>query len=183
MAEELLKKIPPEKRWEITARTLLRFSVMRGSKSMPTILGKEDGIISPILGWEKWIEILTKVMTEAANRFYPRIKELLNMPVEDAKDVSELASVTAVLQMGPEYISETVKKGKDQAVTRTIKCGWGERLNDFNIDPGLRGACHICLVWVGEGAKAVNPKVTVKRTKATLYGDPYCEFVYEFKEE
>jgi len=182
MAEELLKKIPPERRWKITARALLRFSVVRGSKSMPTILGKEEGILAPVWGWEKWIEILTKVMTDAANRFYPRIKELLNMPVEDAKDVSELAHVTAVLQMGPEYIAKTVKKGKYRAVRRTIKCGWGERLNDFNIDPGLRGACHICPVWAREGAKAVNSKVTVKRTKAMLYDDPYCEFVYEFKE-
>ena len=44
-------------------------------------------------------------------------------------------------------------------------------------------ADRICPVWVGEGAKAVNPKVTVKRTKATLWGDPYCEFIYELIEE
>jgi hypothetical protein len=85
--------------------------------------------------------------------------------------------------MGPEYLSETVEKGKERAVRRVYKCMWGEVLNEFNIDLGLRGACHTCIVWAGEGAKAVNPKVTVKRTKATLWGDPYCEFIYEFKEE
>jgi len=183
MAEELLKKIPPEKRWAITACALLRFSVLRGSKSMPIILGKEEGILSPVWGWEKWMEILDKVMTDAVKRFYPRIKELLRVPVEDAKDVCELGFITATLQMGPEFISEIVEKGKDRTVSRTIKCGWGERLNEFHIDPGLRGACHICPVWVGEGAKAVNPKVSVKRTKATLLGDPYCEFIYELTEE
>jgi hypothetical protein len=183
MAKELLEKIPPERRWEITARALLRFSVVRGSKSMPTWLGKEEGILSPVWGWEKWIEILMKVLTDAAKRFFPRIKELLSMPVEDAGDVSELVRVAAILQMGPEYISETVEKGKDRAVRRVYKCMWGEVLNEFNIDPELRGACHTCIVWAGEGTKAVNPKIAVTRTKATLWGDPYCEFVYKLKEE
>jgi hypothetical protein len=180
---ELLEKIPPERRWAITAQSLLRLSVLRGSKCMPTILGKEEGIISPVWGWEKWVEIITKVISEAAKRFYPRIKEWFNLPVEDAKDMSELAIVGAILQMGPEYIAKTVEKGKNRAVRRVFKCGWGERLNEFNLDPGLYGACQICPGWSGEGTKVVNPRVTIKRTKATIWGDPYCEFVYELEED
>jgi hypothetical protein len=183
MAEELLKKIPAEKRWAITARALIRFSVLRGSKSMPTILGKEEGIISPVWGWEKWVEILTKVMAEGAKRFYPRLKEWFNIPVEDTKDVMNLLHIVSTLQQGPEYKTETVEESRERSVRRLTKCMWGEMLNELEVDPELRGACNICTVWVGEGVKAVNPKISVKRTKATLWGDPYCEFIYELMEE
>jgi hypothetical protein len=55
--------------------------------------------------------------------------------------------------------------------------------NELEIDHELRGACVVCTVWVGEGAKAVNSKVTTKRTKSMHRGDPYCEYITEFKDE
>ena len=182
--EELLEKIPIEKCWEITARTLLRFSVWRGSKSMPTLLGKEEGILSPVWGWEKWIEILTKIMGDGAKRFYPRVKETFNVPVEDAIEISELAVACAILQMGPEFKFEVVEESRERVVGRTTKCAWNEMFNELEVPPELRGGCHVgCTIWVGEGVKAVNSKVTVKRTKSMHRGDPYCEWVYELKEE
>ena len=99
MAEELLEKIPPEKRWAITAKTLLRFSVLRGSKSMPTWLGKEEGILSPVWGWEKWVEILTKMMADGSKRFFTWVKERFNIPVEDLIDAFDFSTVVNTLQM------------------------------------------------------------------------------------
>jgi hypothetical protein len=34
-----------------------------------------------------------------------------------------------------------------------------------------------------EGLKAINPKITFKRTTAIPRGDSYCEEIIEFKEE
>lgn len=56
-------------------------------------------------------------------------------------------------------------------------------LNELEVVPELRGACAVCTVWAEEGAKAVIPKVTVKRTKAMPWGDPYCEFIWELNED
>ena len=150
---------------------------------MPTILGKEEGIISPVWGWEKWIEILTKIMGDGAKRFYTRIKESFNVPVEDVNDVVKLSHSCAILQMGPEFEYEVLEESSERVVARTTKCAWNEIFNELEVTPGLRGGCVICPVWVGEGIKAVNPKVTVKRTKSMASGDPYCEWIDEFKEE
>jgi len=48
MAEDLLEKIPVETCWGITAQNLIRLSVLRGSMTMPTVLGKEEGVLSPV---------------------------------------------------------------------------------------------------------------------------------------
>lgn len=150
---------------------------------MPTWLGKNEGILSPVRGWETWIEILTKIMADGAKRFYPRVKEMFNIPVEDLIDAFAFCTVVATLQMGPEYRDETVEINRERGVGRTIKCTWNEIFNELEVAPELRGGCVICKVWVGEGIKAVNPKITVKRTQAMPSGDPYCEFIWEFKEE
>ena len=66
MVEELLEKIPPERRWEVTAKYLITFMVLRGEKVIAPELGKDDGIIAPILGAEKWDEIHLKIIGDGA---------------------------------------------------------------------------------------------------------------------
>jgi hypothetical protein len=53
MAEELLNKIPFEKRWEINAKVMSTLFVIRGEKIVAPALGKGEGIISHIWGAEK----------------------------------------------------------------------------------------------------------------------------------
>jgi hypothetical protein len=120
---------------------------------------------------------------DGAKRFYPWVKETFNIPVEDLIDACEFSTVVAMLQKGSEYRDETVEVNRERAVGIVTKCAWNEMFNELEIAPELRGGCVICTVWVGEGIKAVNPKITVKRTKAMQSGDPYCEFIWEFKEE
>ncbi|MFX1520518.1 MAG: hypothetical protein ACFFCD_11415 [Promethearchaeota archaeon] len=50
---ELLERIPAEKCWEITAKFLTKFLVLRGEKVIAPELGKEEGIFAPVLGSEK----------------------------------------------------------------------------------------------------------------------------------
>ena len=181
--ETLLEKIPAETCWLITAQALTRLSVMRGSKIMPSVLGKEEGVFAPVWGWETWKEILVKVHCENSKRLHLYIKEAFNIPVEDAVGAAKLVWVAVTLQQGPESEREIVEATPERVVGRTTKCGWWERFNELEVDPEFRGACTICEAWGEEGLKAVNPKLTIKRTKARPRGDPYCEFIYEFKEE
>ena len=58
--KKLLEKMPAEKCWALSAQTLTRFSVLRGSKIMPSVLGEEEGVIAPVWGLEKFEEIFEK---------------------------------------------------------------------------------------------------------------------------
>ena len=64
MAEELMEKIPAERRWAITAKHLLGLAVLQGEIIIAPDMGKDEGITAPVLGTEKWIEINTKVYGE-----------------------------------------------------------------------------------------------------------------------
>jgi len=182
--EELLEKIPPEKCWAITAKTLSRLSVLRGSKIMPSTLGKVNGVISPVWGWEKWQEILNKVYTERSRRLHLSVNEKFNVPVEDAIGAAKLEMIVLRLFMGPEYRDELVETTPEKTVIKITKCPWDERFKEFDVDPTLRGACEVHQeAWHEEAFKAINPKISGKLVKSMSKGDPYCEVVIEFKEE
>ena len=101
MVEELLEKIPPERRWAITATNLWRLTVLRGDKIIAPELGKDDGVIAPVLGAEKWCEINDKIYTEVGMNLYPFIKETFNIKVKDAIGAWKLAHINAKIVMGP----------------------------------------------------------------------------------
>jgi hypothetical protein len=183
MAEELLEKIPPERRWAITAKTLWRFTVLGGDKIIASILGKGEGIIAPVMGAEKWKEINKKIYSDGGQIMMPWVKETFNIPVEDAIGACKLVIVAAALINGPEQEYEIVEMTPERAVDKTTNCVCWERYNEFEVDSEHRACDPACQVWTEEGLKAVNPKIGFKLTKARPRGDPYCEFVYEFKEE
>ena len=183
MAEELLKKISPEKRWTITAKTLGGFLALRGDKIMPSVLGKDEGIIAPVLGWEKYLEINSKVFGDGLKQFYRFVKETFNIPVEDAVGANKLAYVVVKLQAGPDWEVEFPEETKERVVFRATKCAWWERYNEQEVNPELRPCLPVCGVRVDEAQKAINPRITVTLTKARPRGDPYCEWVTEFNDE
>ena len=182
MAEELLEKIAPEKRWAITAKILSALDILF-EKSVPPLLGKGEGIISPLMGWEKLEEILDKIWADAGKTFVPWVKETFNIPVEDAIGAAKLVWVAARLMFGPEWEIKYVEKTPERVVVRWTKCPNWERYKECEVDPTF-GQCeggH--QVILEEGFKAINPRLTFKFTKTRARGDPYCEDVYEFKEE
>ena len=179
---ELLKKIPPEKRWAITAKALTRLFGLRVILTRP-LLGRGHGIISPILAWEKHEEIQEKTFGEHGKQFIPWVKETFNIPVEDAIGAAKLAIVAGRLLMGPESQYEIVEATRERVVLKRAQCVWLERMNDFEVDAELMTCPPAHQANSEEGLKAVNPKITVKLTKAMPWGDPYCEDVIEFKDE
>jgi hypothetical protein len=184
MAEELLEKIPPEKRWAITAKNLWRFIILRGDKIIAPDLGKDEGIFAPVMGAEKWDELSNTVFAKGGKKMFPQIKEMFDIPVEDAIGATKLSIVFGTLFMGPEFLSaiEIIEETRERVVLR-YKCPHWERYKEFDVDPAIIpcGAGHQLLG--SEGLKVVNPKITYKLTKALPWGDPYCEDVYEFKDK
>ena len=178
----LLENIPAEKCWAITAKILTTLFALRVIPTRP-LLGRGEGIISPILGWEKHEEIQEKIFGEHGKRFIPWVKETLNIPVEDAVGAAKLVIVAATLLMGPQLQYEIVEATRERAVLRRTQCVWIERSKECEADTELLTCSPAHQANSEEGLKAINPKLTYKLTKAIPWGDSYCEEVIEFKEE
>ena len=181
--ETLSEQLSTDKCWEITAKILTALYILRGTNTMPHRLGKVKGFIAPVLGVEKWTEILTKMFRDGAKKMFPWVKETFNIPVEDAIGVDSVATVVSRLEAGPEWEVEYVEKTPERVVCRFFKCPYWKRYEEFEVDPAFVTCDAVHQVWTEEGIKAVNPKIIYKLTKAMPWGDPYCEEVFAFKDE
>ena len=179
----LIEKIPAKKRWELTTKILTRILAGRGTKHIAPLLGKGDGIAAPVWGWEWWEDIAKRVWGEGGKRFYPWLKQKFNIPVEDALGAVNLVIIAAKLLGGPEWEAEIIEATPEKAVIRHTKCTWWEIYQEYNLDPDLCVCPAGHQARVGKGIKAVNPKIKFKLLKAMPRGDPYCEGIYEFKED
>jgi len=185
--EELLEKIPPEKRWALTSKFLTIFTAWRGEKAVAPELGKGEGIIAPVLGAAKWREITTKAFLAGLSQFTLWVKETFNIPVEDAIGAAKFLIVWATLILGPETETEIVEATPERAVLRWNKCTWWERWKELEIDLELL-ACHsndwpVHQLLFDEVFKAINPRITCTLTKQLSKGEPCCEDIIEFKED
>ena len=183
MALELLEKIPPEKRWAITAKTLLGFLVLRGERIVAPEMGKGEGIIAPVLGVEKWDEIVNETYIKGGKVLLPQMKEMFDIQVEDALGADKLVTVWGALAWGPGWETEYVEVSREKVVSRVKKCPIWEMYKELDADPAFTPCENGHQTVFKEGFKAINPKITHTLTKAMPRGDPYCEDVYEFKEE
>ncbi len=133
------------------------------------------------MGKEKWIELHDNLWGEGGKMTYPQIKEAFNLKVDDAIGASTLAGLVALLGQGPEYDWEVIEQTPEKVVTRITKCPWWNRYSEF----GQKPEDMICPggheAFVGEGIKAVNPKISHKLVKSMPWGDPYCEVMFEMK--
>jgi len=183
MAEKLLEKIPPKKRWEITANIIGKLFVMRGEKIIAPVLGKGEGIISHIWGAEKWQEIHEKIWGDGGAQLSQFVKETFNIPVEDAVGAAKVFIICETLIWGPESKHEIVEENPERVVVRITKCPNWEKYEEFEVDPAFIPCLETHIAAGKEGCKAINPKLTYKLMKARPRGDPYCEDVFELKEE
>jgi len=183
-SEKLLEKVPAEKCWEITAKILITFALLRGVKIVLPLLGKGEGIISPIWGWEKWVEINDNVWGgEGGKRMYPMAKEMFTIPVENSVGAAKLHIVAATLLMGPELTAEIAVSSPEKTVVKFNKCPFMERYKECEVALERIVCPTSCEAYCDEGLKAINSKLIFKRNKALPRGDSYCEGVIEFMEE
>ncbi|MFX1521802.1 MAG: hypothetical protein ACFFCD_18000 [Promethearchaeota archaeon] len=180
---ELLKKIPAETCWAITAKALTGFLVRRGEKHIAPDLGKSKGFISPLWSKEKWIEVGVKVFGDGAKQLFPMIKETFNIPIEDAISATKFVMIAARLVFGPEFEFETTEESREKVVLRWIKCPLWEIYKENKVDRAYIPCEAGHEAYFEEGFNAVNPKLTHNLTKARLRGDAYCEDIIVFKDE
>ena len=180
----LLEKNPAEKRWEMTAKLLTVLNVLLGRKTR-VCLGIGEGIIAPVMGYETYLKINTKLWLEDGRRYLPWVKDTFNISVEDAIGALKLCMVASWFNSGPEQKFEIVEDTPERAVYRTTRCSWWERYKELFpvIYPELVVCPESCKAHFEAGIKAINPKITYHHIKAMPRGDPYCEEVFEFKEE
>jgi hypothetical protein len=146
-------------------------------------LGKGDGFYTPIWGWEKYKEIVIRVMGESIKELLVRVKEVFNIPVEDAIGADNLSTVTGALQNGPDREYIHIERTPERVIGRYLKCPWWEIYKDYGIKPEFTICEPVCAEIFEEGIQKINPKITYKSTKSMPRGDPYCEFLTEFKDD
>jgi hypothetical protein len=122
MAEEILEKIPFEKRWAIATQ-----SFNGGCMGyIQVLLG--------IVGKEKLAEIEAKMWSEGMKMSFLNFMEEFKMTVEDAVDAANLAAVFAILTLGPECEIERLKESRNRVVDRYTNCPWWESAKQFGIN-------------------------------------------------
>lgn len=134
------------------------------------------------MGWEKYKEIVIRVMGDANNKLTYLVKEMFNLTVENAVDAAKLHTVAGTLQSGPETEYELIEENRERTVIRLSSCGWRARYKEFEIKPELTICQPAHEAPTHEALKEMNPKLTLKFTKSYAKGDPYCEVVIEFEE-
>ena len=67
--------------------------VIRGEKIIAPLLGKGEGILSPIWGAEKWQEIHIKIFGDGGKLLFQMFTEMFNIPIENAIDAAKLSMV------------------------------------------------------------------------------------------
>jgi len=77
----------------------------------------------------------------------------------------------------------TVEATPKRVAFKWTNCPWWNLYKEFEVDPTFMPCPIIHQAETKAGLKAINPKLTGTLTKAMPWGDPYCEFIYEFKDE
>jgi hypothetical protein len=169
-AEEILKNIPTEVKWGWTARTHMATLVIRG-----------ETMYAPLVGEEKWTEIIKNLYGEGGKILFPMVKENFNVQVENAMGADDLVEIVTEVTMGPGFEGEQIERTPERCVYRTTKCPWWDLYEEYHVDPKFRACYEGHQEWGERGLKAVDPRLTHQMVKGMTKGDPYCEYVIEFK--
>jgi len=161
---EVLKNVPAETRLTIASQTLTG-AIIATNK-----------VLLDIVGEEKYNEIIGQIWSEGG-KASKQIADSLGLVGNDAKSISEINPAVATVEMGPEFKFETLEATTEKAIVRCTECPWWNRAKELAISEDM---CSVGdHAWNNGLAKAINPKLNVKLTKAMPLGDTYCEWVYE----
>jgi hypothetical protein len=163
-----LEKIPPETRWAIAGRAYWGHVVALWN------------LLNETMGVEEFAEINNKMWAESGKSAFPYFKETFNLPLENAVDALHLLHLIAYSAFGPEFENE-VEESPERVVNRCTKCVWQTGFEQQKVPPEGRTCPEAHQAWAEEGFKALDPRITHRLTKAMPLGDPYCEYIIEFK--
>ena len=105
--------------------------------------------------------------------------EAFGLPVGDARQIEEAMELAIRASMWPEFEFEVVEATRSRCVARVLKCAWYERCKEQGISWDF---CSVGHGRWGEGFIAsVNPDFAFSLPRTAPGGDPYCEFIIEWK--
>ena len=163
---EGVEKVPAETRWSIATRALTG-AITVISKAMRDVLGQE-----------RYNEVWGEIWAEHG-RAAKQIADDLGLSGGDAKSAAETAQLVIIAAMGPEFKFETVEATAQRAVITLTAGPWWNRRQELGISEDL---CSVaCAAFWDALTRSLNPKLTVKLTKAIPRGDPYCEWVLQLQ--
>jgi hypothetical protein len=81
--------------------------------------------------------------------------------------------------MGPEVKVEEVESSADKTVMKVTECPWWNRMKELGIADDLLTVPDEAF-WAGF-VKSLNPNIIIKHGMRMPLGDPYCEWIFEFK--
>ncbi len=102
----------------------------------------------------------------------------------EADNLSSLAQAgvtTCICAMGPEYNIEEAENSDGRVVMKITECPWQNRMKELDISTDLLTACDTAF-W-NEFTENLNPQIKMKHGKQMHRGDPYCEWIFEWKKK
>jgi hypothetical protein len=165
---DLIEKIPGERRWKIATEKLTGAVVAYVAK-----LKSEAG--------ENAYNEFTKVIWYQTGADIKDFLDNLVSSTQNAMGIQEALNLQVGIFLGTECEMEIAEAGEDRCVTRMTKCAWHERWKELGLTWDLCSAGHQSM---GEGAvQALNKDFVFKLTKNMVRGDSCCEFVIERKSQ
>jgi len=166
-AEEILKNVPLETRWAITANA--------GQSVFMTYMS----ILRDIAGEERATEI-TDGIFRAGGPMFKMLVESLGLVGDDALAASHALKLGAFLLFGPEPVIEVKEETKDRVVSTQTVCPIWNRRKELGHE-WLPYCIPGHTAWAEGVLNAINPNLSFSITKAVEKGDPCCEWVVELK--
>lgn len=155
--------IPAEVRWEIAAKAASALPLVYDMFFRPAVGQKYDEIETPI--WEQGGRDIKSIATS------------LNLPTENAAEISSTLSIISTILFGPEWRFEYMTMG-DRVVERIKGCPMFNRAQELGLDPkvSLRSACE---VFTRSAVENLNPKYVLRHKQTMCEGYPCCESTLE----
>jgi hypothetical protein len=163
-----ITQIPSETKWAMATKGLTR-----------ALTAHMDALYS-VLGKEKYDELIRRIWTQIGEGSAVGIQEM-DMKLDNAQQVGEAGVTMCICAMGPEYNIDAVESSESRTVMKITECPWKNRMTEFGITHDLLTACDTAF-WK-QFVKTLNPNVTMRHGKQMHRGDPYCEWIFETKND
>lgn len=134
-------------------------------------------VLGDILG-EKGDELLRQLWINGGKEAAD-LAMVLELPANNAPEVSQAQSVVFNMLFGPELRYETISKSENQVLDRITGCPMLNRANEMALD--MDGLCESCQATNQAFIENLNPDYTQRTVKAMCLGAQYCEMCTELR--
>lgn len=168
-----INDFPVELRWKIAARSASTLSLAH-EKIFKDILGQEYKKIKPLtdtINYLLWIQ---------GGKDASILSNYLGLPAKTAEEIDKAQELISVILYGPEIQYKNVITSRDRVKTQITSCPFQNRAKELRLE--TENLFEKCKAYNKSFIDNLNPKYTLRFTKAMCMGDPYCETCTELRE-